>query len=48
MINASIMNERDRTSIERISEELKYIKTVASKTSREEFLYLDIYFEKHL
>jgi len=33
-----MINERDRTTIERISEELRYIKTVTTKTSREEFL----------
>jgi len=33
-----MINERDRTTIERISEELRYIKTVTAKTSREEFL----------
>jgi len=32
------MNERDKTSIERIADELRYIKSVTAKTSREEFL----------
>jgi uncharacterized protein with HEPN domain len=33
------MNERDRTNIERIADELRYIKSVTAKTSREEFLF---------
>ena len=33
-----MINERDRTTIERIADELRYIKTVTAKTSREEFL----------
>ena len=32
------MNERDKTNIYRIAEELRFIKTVSSETSREEFL----------
>jgi len=32
------MNERDRTNIERIADELRYIESVTVKTSREEFL----------
>ena len=32
------MSERDRTNIERIADELRYIKSVTAKTSREEFL----------
>ncbi|MDR1193096.1 MAG: DUF86 domain-containing protein [Peptococcaceae bacterium] len=32
------MNERDRANIERIAEELRYIKSVTEKISREEFL----------
>jgi uncharacterized protein with HEPN domain len=32
------MNERDRTNIERIADELRYIKSVTAKTSREGFL----------
>ena len=32
------MNERDRTNIERIADELRYIKGVTAKTSRDEFL----------
>ena len=33
-----MMNERDRTTIERISEELRYIKAATVYVSREEFL----------
>ena len=33
-----MINERDKTIVERIAEELKYIKTVTVNTSREEFL----------
>jgi uncharacterized protein with HEPN domain len=32
------MNERDRTNIERIADELRYIKSVTAKISCEEFL----------
>jgi uncharacterized protein with HEPN domain len=32
------MNERDRTNIERIADELRYIKSVTANISREEFL----------
>ena len=32
------MNERDRAKIERIADELRYIKSVTAKISREEFL----------
>ena len=32
------MNERDKTNIERIADELRYIKNVTANTSREEFL----------
>ena len=33
------MNERDRANIERIADELRYIKSVTAKISREEFLH---------
>ena len=32
------MSERDRANIERIADELRFIKSVSKKTSREEFL----------
>ena len=32
------MNERDRTNVERIADELRYIETATVKISREEFL----------
>ena len=32
------MNERDRTSIKRIADELRFIKNVTTKTTREDFL----------
>jgi uncharacterized protein with HEPN domain len=32
------MTERDRTNMERIADELRYLKSVTAKTSREEFL----------
>ena len=33
-----MMNERDRTTIERISEELRYINAATANVSRQEFL----------
>ncbi|MDR1157155.1 MAG: DUF86 domain-containing protein [Oscillospiraceae bacterium] len=33
------MNERDKTNIGRIADELRYIKSVTAKTSRDEFLH---------
>jgi len=32
------MNERDKTNVERIADELRYIETATVKISREEFL----------